>query len=184
MGWGTGNVGRRQELSNWGHHCRCPLLMEMTWGLSNSWTDWMKRLASQFGCIDYLLVRYQCENNRVTAIIMMKKRRGHKAYRLSNNTHVINGLYDQYLLWAVSLQAGQFDYCTPEVEGDHYPELHSLSIKHLIPRTDDNDWRKWVALQCNNCTLQQNSSAINFNKAPLRLKQFTKRNVFLWLDIK
>lgn len=52
-----------------------------------------------------------------------------KAYRLSNNTYVINSLYDQYLLWSVLLQTGQFDYHTQETESDYYLELHRPPYK-------------------------------------------------------
>ncbi len=59
----------------------------------------------------------------------MRKRSGHKDYRLSNNIHEINRHYDQYLLWGVLLQAGQFDHHTREMERDYYPEPHGRLYK-------------------------------------------------------
>lgn len=135
-------------MSDWGHHCHCPLLMEMAWGLSNSrWAcsasfkglDWMKRLELQLWRRPGLVSVW--EQRRIIAVIMMRKRSGQKDYRLSNNTHAINRLdYDQYLLWSMLLQAGQFDYHTQEIERDYYPEPHRPPYKIFY----FSNWWQWL----------------------------------------
>lgn len=90
----------------------------------------------------------------------MRERNGLGACRLSNNTHAINTLYDQCLLWCVLLQAGQFDHHTRGSELDYYPEPHGPSIKLIL-------FLRLVTVKgprCDAITAHYIICAINFNE--------------------